>query len=148
MVQKTSVETYHSIKNSGLISEKRMKVYEILYENPQGLTGTQVSEIFKEKYPSAKHSETIRNRITELRDMGVVLDMGVVECEFTNRKVLKWCTSDNLPLKIGKKSTLKEKVDEILEQVKLFGISVKGTLPEDETKKLRNIYYQIENLKK
>ena len=122
MVQKTSIETYHSIKNSGLISEKRMKVYEILYENPQGLTGTQVSEMFKEKYPSAKHSETIRNRITELRDMGVVLEMGVVECEFTNRKVLKWCTSDNLPLKIGKKLTEKEK--------------------------LRSIYYQIENLKK
>lgn len=148
MVQKTSIETYHSIKNSGLISEKRMKVYEILYENPQGLTGTQVSEIFKEKYPSAKHSETIRNRITELHDMGVVVDMGVVKCEFTNRKVIKWCTSDNLPFKLGKKLTLKEKVDEILENIKLFGISSKSILPEVEKEKLRSIYYQIENLKK
>lgn len=147
MIQKTSIQTYHYIKNSGLISEKRMKVYEILYENPQGLTGTQVSEIFKEKYPSAKHSETIRNRITELRDMGVVLEIGTVECEFTNRKVLLWCTSNNLPIKLEKKLTLKEKVDEILEQVKLFGVGVRGTLPETETEKLRNIYYQIENLK-
>jgi hypothetical protein len=148
MVQKTSIETYQSIINSGLISQKRMKVYEILYENPQGLTGTQVSEIFKEKHPSAKHSETIRNRITELRDMGVVVEMGVVECEFTKRKVLQFCTSDNLPSKLGKKLTLKEKVDEILEQVKFFGVGVKTILPEIEKEKLRNIYYQIENLKK
>ena len=59
-MQYTSVEAYHSIKNSGLLSDKRMKVYEIFFENPNGLTGTQVSEIFKSKYPSSKHSETIK----------------------------------------------------------------------------------------
>jgi hypothetical protein len=63
MIQKTSIETYHAIKNSGLISEKRLKVFDIFYQNPQGLTGAEVSEIYRKENPTSQHSETIRNRI-------------------------------------------------------------------------------------
>ena len=33
MVQRTSAETYYDIKNSGLLSEKRMKVFDIYLSN-------------------------------------------------------------------------------------------------------------------
>lgn len=144
MIQKTSIETYYSIKNSGLLSDKRLKVFDIFWEHPDGLTGTQVANIFKNKHPSAEHSETIRNRITELRDMGVISEVGVVECEFTNRKVMKFAITNNMPVPLTKKETLNEKIDSVLESIAMFG----KTLNEVDKIQLRKIYKQIENLKK
>ena len=144
MIQKTSVETYYAIKNSGLISDKRLKVFDIFWEHPDGLTGTQVSEIFKNKYPSSKHSETIRNRITELRNMGVIDEIGVVECDFTNRKVMKFAISNRLPVPLEKKLTLNERIDSVLESIALFG----KTLNEVDKIQLRKIYKEVEHLKK
>ena len=103
MIQKTSIETYHAIKNSGLISDKRMKVFDIFYKNPQGLTGAEVSEIYKKNNPTSQHSETIRNRITELVQMGVLAEVGVVECQFSKRNVMKWHCIDKMPISLEKK---------------------------------------------
>jgi hypothetical protein len=143
MVQRTSAETYYDIKNSGLLSEKRMKVFDIFYENENGLTGSQVSEIYKNKYPTSRHSETIRNRITELYQMGVLGDLGIVECPFSGRKVTKWTCLDKLPIPLKKKLTLKEKVIDILGLVNQLG----QTLEKEEDKiVLRSIYWEIKRL--
>lgn len=144
MVQKTSVQTYHAIKNSGILADKRMKVYDIFYENPEGLTGTQVSNIFKQLHPTAQHSETIRNRITELRDMGVLTEVGLVECEVTKRQVMKFMLNDNMPVPLPKKKTLNERVDDVLESITLFS----KQLSEEQKIHLRKIYHQVKALKK
>ena len=145
MVQKTSVETYHAIKNSGLISEKRMKVFDIFYLNPQGLTGSEVSEIYRKENPTSQHSETIRNRITELFQMGVLAEVGVVECQFSKRNVMKWCCIDKMPIPLEKKLTRKEQVNEILEDITLLGKSLKS---EEDKIVLRTIYHKLKNLNK
>jgi hypothetical protein len=143
MIQRTSIETYQEIKKSGLLSEKRMNVFDIFYENLKGLTGSEVSEIYKNKFPSSKHSETIRNRITELCQMGVLAEMGIVECPYTKRKVMKWCCVDRLPAPLEKKITLKDKIKDILDDVTEFGISLKS---EEEKVVLRSIYAKIKSL--
>jgi hypothetical protein len=143
MVQTTSIETYHGIKNSGLISDKRLKVFDIFYQNPQGLTGAEVSEIFRKNNPTSQHSETIRNRITELVQMGVLVELGVVECQFSKRKVMKWCCIDNMPIPLEKKLTKKEQINEILEDITKFGLSLKS---EEDKIVLRTIYHKIKNL--
>ena len=145
MVQKTSVETYYAIKNSGLISEKRMKVFDIFYLNPQGLTGSEVSEIYRKENPTSQHSETIRNRITELFQMGVLAEVGVVECQFSKRNVMKWCCIDKMPIPLEKKLTRKEQVNEILKDITLFGTSLKS---EEDKIVLRTIYHKLKNLNK
>ena len=145
MVQKTSVETYHAIKNSGLISEKRMKVFDIFYQNPQGLTGAEVSEIYRKENPTSQHSETIRNRITELVQMGVLAEVGVVECQFSKRNVMKWCCIDKMPIPLEKKLTRKEQVNEILKDITVFGTSLKS---EEDKIVLRTIYHKLKNLNK
>ena len=145
MLQKTSVETYHAIKNSGLISEKRMKVFDIFYLNPQGLTGSEVSEIYRKENPTSQHSETIRNRITELFQMGVLAEVGVVECQFSKRNVMKWCCIDKMPIPLEKKLTRKEQVNEILKDITLFGTSLKS---EEDKIVLRTIYHKLKNLNK
>lgn len=143
MIQRTSIETYHAIKDSGLISDKRMKVFDIFYEYPNGLTGSQVSEIYRSKHPTSKHSETIRNRITELCEMGVIVEMGSVECEYTKRKVMKWCCIDKMPIPLEKKQTKKEKIQEILDDVTALGKTLKS---EEDKIVLRTIYHKIKNL--
>ena len=143
MVKTTSIETYHSIKDSGVLSEKRMNVFDIFYENPNGLTGSEVSEIYKGKFPSSKHSETIRNRITELCQMGVIVEMGVSECPYTKRKVMKWCCIDRLPIPLEKKPTRKEQIKEILDDITAFGKSLKS---EEEKIVLRTIYHKVKAL--
>jgi hypothetical protein len=143
MVQTTSIETYHAIKNSGLISEKRLKVFDIFYENPQGLTGAEVSEIYRKQNPTSQHSETIRNRITELVEMGVVVEIGIVECQFSKRKVTKWCCVDKMPIPLEKKLTRKEQIKKILDDVTAFGKSLKS---EEDKIVLRTIYHQIKSL--
>ena len=132
MVQKTSIETYHAIKNSGLISEKRMKVFDIFYLN-------------RKENPTSQHSETIRNRITELVQMGVLTELGVVECKFSKRTVTKWCCIDKMPTPLEKKLTRKEQVNEILEDITAFGISLKS---EEDKIVLRTIYHKLKNLNK
>jgi predicted Zn-ribbon and HTH transcriptional regulator len=145
MVQTTSIETYHAIKNSGLISEKRLKVFDIFYQNPQGLTGAEVSEIYRKENPTSQHSETIRNRITELVQMGVLVELGVVECQFSKRNVTKWCCIDKMPIPLEKKLTRKEQIKEILDDVTALGKSLKS---EEEKIVLRTIYHKIKNLNK
>ena len=144
MVRKTSASTYYAIKKSGIIPDKRMKVYDIFYENPDGLTGTQVSRIFKSRFPTAQNSETIRNRITELVGMGVLSEIGTVECEFTKRQVLKFQLNDNMPTPLPKKETLNERLDSILESIVIFS----KLLNEEQKSELRKIYKQVESIKK
>jgi len=143
MIQRTSIDTYHAIRDSGVLSEKRMNVFDIFYENPNGLTGSEVSELYKSKFPTSKHSETIRNRITELCQMGVIAEMGVSECPYTKRKVMKWCCVDKLPIPLEKKATRKEQIKEILDDITAFGKSLKS---EEEKIVLRTIYHKIKAL--
>ena len=143
MVQTTSIETYHAIKNSGLISEKRLRVFDIFYQNPQGLTGAEVSEIYRKENPTSQHSETIRNRITELVQMGVLAEIGVVECQFSKRSVMKWCCIDKMPIPLEKKLTRKEQIKEILDDVTALGKSLSS---EEDKIVLRTIYWKIKSL--
>jgi len=143
MIQRTSIETYHAIKNSGLISEKRMKVFDIFYQHPQGLTGAEVSEIYRKENPTSQHSETIRNRITELVQMGVLAEVGVVECKFSKRSVMKWCCIDKMPIPLEKKLTRKEQIKEILDDVTALGKSLES---EEDKIVLRSIYWKIKAL--
>jgi hypothetical protein len=143
MAQTTSIETYNAIKKSGLISEKRMKVFDIFYQNPRGLTGAQVSEIYRRENPTSQHSETIRNRITELVQMGVLAELGVVECEFSKRSVMKWCCIDKMPIPLEKKVTRKEQIKQILDGVTALGKKLES---EEDKTALRKIYWQIKSL--
>lgn len=143
MTQTTSIETYHAIKNSGLISEKRLKVFDIFYQNPQGLTGAEVSEIYRNANPTSQHSETIRNRITELVQMGVLAEVGVVECQFSQRSVMKWYAIDKMPISLEKKLSKKEQVKLILGDITSLGKSLSS---EEDKIVLRSIYWKIKSL--
>ena len=145
MTQRTSIETYTEIKISGLLSEKRWRVYDIFYQLNRPLTGAEVSQIYKSNYPSSQHSETIRNRITELKEMGLLAEFEVVDCTFTGRKVISFITTNNLPEKLEKKETLNQKLNRILKQIESLGKTMDN---EEQKNQLREIYKNVNQLKK
>jgi hypothetical protein len=110
-MQSTSLDVYYKIKSEGLLSEKRMRVYEIFYQHGN-LTGSQVAQFYKSKYPTNQHSETIRNRITELVQMKVLDELGTTQCSTSNREVLLFGLNKNLPHKLPVKKTKKMIVNE------------------------------------
>ena len=116
-IRQTSIDCYKQIKSEGLLSKRRLQVYEILLENGC-LTGTEISILFKQKHFSSNHSEGIRNRVSELFERGVVYEKAIVECKSTGRKVTLWDLTDNLPIKI--KSSNKTKKQRIEDAINSF----------------------------
>ena len=115
-IRNTSISTYNKIKSEGLLSTKRMRVYDIFVDKGN-LTGSQVATYYKSKYPSNNHSETIRNRITELVQMKVLEELGTTECPVSSREVLLFGVSNQLPEKLPVKKTKSQKVSEIMLEV-------------------------------
>ena len=127
------------------MSVKRWRVYDIFYQLNRPLTGAEVSQIYKSNYPSSQHSETIRNRITELKEMGLLAEFEVVDCTFTGRKVISFITTNNLPEKLEKKETLNQKLNRILKQIESLGKTMDN---EEQKNQLREIYKNVNQLKK
>ena len=98
-VRETSIETFHDITENGLLSKRRMEVYTVVFYN-QPIIGSEVSRIVKSRFGEWSQSETIRNRLTELRDMGVVKELGTAIDSRNGRKVIQWGTTGNLPEKV------------------------------------------------
>jgi hypothetical protein len=146
-INQNSLDAFNHIKKNGLLSDKRLKVYQIFLHNPNGLTGSEVSDIYKKNYPSSQHSETIRNRITELRDMGVLDEVGNVPCRFTKRTVMKYKVNTNMPTKLVVKKSLNTNIDEIISDLKrVWDLTTTAEL--DKRAVIREIKNKLEALKK
>jgi len=115
MVRDTSIKIYNEIKNNGLLSKRRFQVYEVLFDYGP-LTGAQVARIVIKKYGSWGYSETIRNRLTELRDWGCVSELDTVVCPISGNSVNLWDVTLKLPKKPPQKVSKLEKA--VLEERK------------------------------
>lgn len=116
--RQTSIDCYKQIILEGLLSKRRLQVYEILLENGC-LTGTEISILFKQKHFSSNHSEGIRNRVSELFERGVVYEKAIVECKSTGRKVTQWDLTDKLPIKIKKSNkTKKQRINDAINSLR------------------------------
>lgn len=102
-VRETSIEAFNQIKDDGLLSQNRLRVYSIIYKYGP-LTGAQVAALYYSKHGRTSASETIRNRITELRNFGVVKETGKTIDEHTGMKVLVWDVTSKLPIKLETKA--------------------------------------------
>ena len=115
MQRYTSKEVYKQIKDNGLLSKRRLEVYDIIFEHGS-MTGAEVSNIHKIQFGTigSTVSETIRNRITELRDMGVVRELGTTECPITSNTVILWDVTSNLPKNLPKRLSKNERIPLVL----------------------------------
>jgi hypothetical protein len=101
MVRETSIECYNEIKSNGLLTKRRLEVYEAIYNSAP----CTASEVFK-----ANNLETNQSgRFTELRNLGVIYEVRTRKCNITNRTAIEWDLTDRLPKMVKPNSNSKPK---------------------------------------
>jgi len=111
MIRQTSIECYNQIKQEGLLSKKRLQVYEAILKLAPCTSG----EAFATMTTKENQISQSRARFTELRELGVIYERGEKKCSITGRNVIEWDLTDRLPINIKKSNkTKKDKVDAVL----------------------------------
>lgn len=113
MIRETSLDAYAAIKASGLLSKRHWQVYETLFNNGP-LTGR---EVFN-KIDSEGFTTHTAARLTELRNMGCIKEVGTKVCSITGMRVIEWAVTDELPKKFEKKKTKDDIIKELQEEIK------------------------------
>ena len=124
MVRQTSIDAYNRIRNSSFLSERKKRIVEIFLKNRQGLTASEVVELYASKYPLNRRSEGIRNRIGELVQQGVLREGKKVPCPYTGNKVTKFYLTKNEPIRMPKKLSKKEKKAELLSMLECLRLNI------------------------
>ena len=95
MARDTSIEAYHKIKENGMLSSRRWEAYEILFHHGPMTCG----ELFsKSDLVNLKgYRQNYVARLGELRDLGVVTEVGTKKCSITGMNVILWDVTSNLP---------------------------------------------------
>ena len=111
--RQTSIDCFSQIKEEGLLSKRRLQVYESIYNSAP----CTASEVFKEKNLKTNQS----GRFTELRDLGVIYEKGERICSITGRNVIEWDLTDRLPINIKKSNkTKKQKINDVLSALRVL----------------------------
>lgn len=93
MVRKTSVEAYDYIRASGVLGERQMRAYDCLYS--QGpLTARELSD---------RAGEGMWKRLSELKEMGLVEEVGEVKDPDTRMTVILWDVTGEKPRAVARK---------------------------------------------
>jgi hypothetical protein len=109
--RQTSIDCFNQIKQEGLLSKRRLQVYESIYNSAP----CTASEVFKDKNLKTNQS----GRFTELRDLGVIYEKGERVCSITGMNVIEWDLTDRLPINIkSSKKTKKQRLDDALNSLR------------------------------
>ena len=100
--RQTSIDCYNEIKANGLLSKKRLEVYEAILKNAPCTSG----EAFATMMTKKNQISQSRARFTELRELGVIYEKGIRKCRITGRNVIEWDLTDRVPqnIKLSKNS--------------------------------------------
>ena len=99
MIRDTSIEAYQTIKQEGLLSRARLEVYLALFSMGPCTAG----ELFIKRVSAHKLVKgSVCARLTELRQIGVVKEVGEKICEATGQNVILWDVTSKLPKKLIK----------------------------------------------
>ena len=115
--RETSIEAYEKILKEGLISPRRWEVYATVYNNGPMTSGEAFFIINKTKTSTNLILSQSRARFTELRDMGLLKELGTKNCSITKNKVILWDVTKNLPTKIIIPETKKSKLEKVIKKL-------------------------------
>ena len=100
-VRQTSIDAYNNIKQNGLLARKRWEVYDYLFHNGPCTARSMVKSLTEQ---GITLGWSCTGRLSELREAGVVIELGTVKCPETNQTVILWdVTSLATPIKPPKK---------------------------------------------
>lgn len=98
MIRNTSVEAYNKIKDEGLLSRRRLQVYDVLYKHGP-LTATGITNLIP-GFKSSSVGFNVHARLCEMREMGCVEELGTKICSITGMTVILWDVTKEVPVKI------------------------------------------------
>lgn len=124
MTRRTSIEAYHRIESEGLLSKRRFQVYSLLFHHGP-LTSTGIHSHLGTT--GSIENENIRARLTEMRAMGCVDEVGTEVCPITGMEVILWDVTENLPRKLEKGPKEPTKVELLQAACKLLDRAMHGT---------------------
>lgn len=136
-MRQTSIETYNTIRDSGLLSKRRFEVYQALYLYGP-MTANDLVRHQKEQNPNANQTGW-NARFSELERMGVIKEVGTKKDEVSGNECVTWDVTDALPGKLEKLDRKKLK-KQLIEKIASLGASVDENLrvPLREIYKLAN----------
>jgi hypothetical protein len=115
-IRQTSIDCYKKIKSEGLLSKRRLEVYESLY--------TSAPCTSSEAIRNAKTTFGVfgvSSRFTELRDLGVIYEKGIKKCSVTGRNVIEWDLTDKLPVNFkSKNKTKKQRINDAINSLRVL----------------------------
>lgn len=110
--RQTSIDCYNQIKEEGLLSNMRFRVYSALLAMGKPSTTREV-------YSTMNVIKQEATRFTELRKLGVIYEVQNRKCNITGRTSIEWDLTDRLPIKIKKcNRTKKHKIDDALNSLR------------------------------
>lgn len=119
MTRQTSIDAYNTIKNNGLLSERRWQVYDALYKYGP----CTCSELFKfMKIQNHGANPAIHVRLRELERAGCITEIGTRLCAITGMTVIDWDVTSDLPVKVEPPLTVKQIVTAALDFIKVKGL--------------------------
>lgn len=102
MIRNTSAESFKAIRESGVLSLRRLQVYEILFDHGP-MTGSELALRFQKLHGSRTPNQAnVVTRLGELRDMGVAEEIRTRRCSVTGMNVIEWDLNDRLPKPLKK----------------------------------------------
>lgn len=104
-MRRTSIDAYNKIKENGLLSRRRLEVYEVLFYNGP-LTSGEAFQLLNKLSPIRNLTQS-RARFTELCQMGVIYEVRTRVCRVTGMNVIEWDVTDRLPIKLEKPKRVK-----------------------------------------
>lgn len=127
MPRQTSIEVYNTIKNNGLLSKLRFETYKLLYEYGP-MSANELFHKAKEVYNNANLRDTYHQRLSELKEQNVCIEVDKRDCKITGREVLIWDVTNNLPTKFSRSKSkdqiIKELQARINELEKLYDVTI------------------------
>jgi len=114
-IRDTSIRCYKEIKENGLLTKRRLQVYEAILKNAPCTSAEAMHSILN----SSNVLSQSRARFTELRELDVIYEKGEKKCSITGKNVIEWDLTDRLPKNIKlSKSTKKDKIKTALDALR------------------------------
>lgn len=107
--RKTSKAVYKQIQKEGLLSDRRWQVYSTLFEIGPA-TAAEISLKDQGSFTNPAKGDNSHARLSELKLMGCVEEVGEKVCSVTGRQVILWDVTSNLPVKFEPKASRAKKV--------------------------------------
>lgn len=120
-MRQTSIDTYHAIKESGLLSKLRFTAYDCIYHHGPITQSECFNMICHDPKGRINGHQSIAPRFAELKRFGVIEEAYVKPCNITGRKCIAWKVTGNLPAKPDRRITEKQK---LLNQIKGLKIEI------------------------